>query len=88
MKFLVIWEWDTSDAREVSRRFVEEWKPPEGIEFLYPIHTLIGKNMSFAVIECDKSDYLQKIMSKWSDICTFETTPIIDSREAVNLAKQ
>ena len=80
MKFLVTWSWPCGNSKEVRERSAK-WKPVEGTKFLFPIHSLVGKNSAFTITEGDSIEQIVKNVETWTDICTYEIIPIIDSRE-------
>ena len=84
VKFLVMWWWKGENAQEVTERF-SKWTPPEYIKFLYPISTIIGANRAFCVGEVEKEEDLARAVLGWTDICTYEFYPIMDSAEIIKL---
>jgi len=87
LKLLVVWWWAPKNAKEVTDRFIE-WKAKGKYEILYPISTMIGMNKAFMVAEVDDIAEVQKDVAQWTDICTFKSIPIMDSREAVAIIRQ
>ena len=87
MKFLLILSWSTKDAKEVTERFTK-WKPVGDMKFLFPIHTIIGANKVFTIIESDSAELMYKNTATWADLGVFEIYPIMDSREAVALLQR
>ena len=87
MKFLMILSWCTKDAKEVTERFTK-WKPVGDMKFLFPIHTIIGANKVFTIIESDSAELMYKNTATWADLGVFEIYPIMDSREAVALLQR
>jgi len=83
VRFLLIWSWDPANAREVSRRFIEEFKPPEGIKFLYPISTMLGANKGFTIFEAEREEAINRAVRGWLDLCTFDIYPIMKSEDAI-----
>ena len=84
VKCLMTWSWKGKNAAEVTQRF-KNWKPIGNVEFYYPIHTLIGANKAFTVLEVDDINTLAKNLRDWGDICVFEVSPIMDSRELLSM---
>lgn len=84
MKFLMVYWWSNENARAVTERFME-WKPKGKWKTLYPISTMIGRNRGFQVIEADDLAEVNKDLSAWSDLCTFDCIPIMDSVDAVKI---
>ena len=86
MKFLTIWHWSNENTREVAKRYME-WKDQGNYKVLYPDSTMVGRNKAFNITEADDLAEVQKDLSKWTDLCTFEIIPIMDSREAVAVSR-
>ena len=84
VKFLLIWSWAPKNTREVNERF-KQWKPVGDVKFLFPIHTIIGANKGFTIIDAENAEVMVRNTAPWTDICTFEFYPIIDAREAMAL---
>jgi len=84
MKFLVTWYWNCEDRKEVAERFAK-WKPAADTKFLFPIHSIIGANAAFTVVEGSDTEQMVRNVDPWSDICTYEISPIIDSRELAKI---
>ncbi len=87
MKMLVVWWWDPKNAKEVTERFTK-WETKGKYKVLYPISTMIGRNKAFGVTEVDDIAELQKDLAMWTDLCTFECIPIMDSTDAVAVSLQ
>ena len=87
VKFLMMLSWSTKDAKEVTERFTK-WKPVGDMKFLFPIHTMIGANKVFAIIESDSVELVYTNTAPWTDLCVFEFYPIIDSRESMALLQR
>lgn len=83
MKFLVTWSWKAKNGREVTERF-KEWQPAGG-KFLFPIHTIIGENKAFTVVEIDSTETMAKNIQGFTDLCVFRFSPIMESRKLVSL---
>ena len=84
MKFLLMLSWCTKDAKEVTERF-KKWKPVGDMKFLFPIHTIIGANKVFTIVESNSVELMYKNTASWTDVCVFEVYPIIDTRESMAL---
>ena len=78
------WTWNGKDAVEVTERF-KKWKPTGNVKFYYPIHTVVGANKAFTVIEVDDIKTLAKNLWDFGDICVFDISPIMDSKELVSM---
>lgn len=84
VKCLMTWWWQGKDAKEVSERF-SKWKPKGDVKFYFPIHTILGANKAFSVIEVDDIETMARNLRDWADICTYDIRPIMDSRELMSL---
>jgi len=85
VKLLVMWSWAPKNDREVTERF-KKLKLVGDVKILLPIHTIIGANRAFTIVDTDSAELMTRNTAPWTDICTFEFYPIIDSHEAVALA--
>jgi hypothetical protein len=84
MRFLTILTWKPEKAKEVTERF-KKWTPPEGLKWILPPHTIMGKNQTVSIVESDDPVVLAKIDRFWRDISTFETLPIMASSEIMKI---
>ena len=57
--------------------------PLKGVEFVYPVSTIIGANRGFTVIEAEREADIHRAVRGWLDLCTFDIYPIMRSEEAV-----
>ena len=87
MKILAVWWWAPKNAKEVTDRFMK-WKSTGKYKSLYPMSTMIGMNKAFMISDVDDIAEIQKDVAHWSDLCTFQFIPIMDSREAVAVSRQ
>lgn len=78
------WSWKGKDAKEVSERF-KAWKPVGKVTMHYPIHTVVGSRKAFAVVEVDDITVLARNLRQWTDICKYDISPIMNSRDLVAL---
>ena len=83
MKFLMVWWWTNENAKEVTARF-SKWKQKGKQKALYPMSTMVGRNKAFAVVETDDVAELYKDIRDWTDLCTYDIIPIMDSRAAIS----
>jgi hypothetical protein len=83
MKFLVTWNWSCDCTKEAWERLVKE--PATKIKFVYPLHVIVGANTGFAVVEEDSIENMAKTAEAWTDLMTFEISPIMDAREVAKL---
>jgi len=87
LKFLSVWWWAPKNAKEVTERFMK-WKSRGKYKTLYPVSTMVGMNKAFQIVECDDIAEAQKDLAQWTDLCTFQIIPIMDSSEAVAVSRQ
>jgi hypothetical protein len=87
VKFLLTWWWKEENAQKVTERFMK-WKPVGDVKFLFPIHTIIGANKAFCVTEGVDPEQIARNIQPWTDICTFDISPIMDSREILALLRK
>jgi len=87
LKFLSVWWWAPKNAKEVTERFMK-WKSRGKYKTLYPVSTMVGMNKAFQIVECDDIAEAQKDVAQWTDLCTFQIIPIMDSSEAVAVSRQ
>jgi hypothetical protein len=80
----MVWWWKGKDAKAVSDRF-KDWKPKGDVKFHFPIHTILGENKAFSVVELDNIETMARNLRDWTDICTYDISPIMDSREYISL---
>ena len=81
------WSWSCENSQKVMDRFMK-WKPVGDPKIIFPIHTAIGQNWAFCVVDQPDIVNMVKNVQPWTDICTFEITPIMDSRELVAATRE
>ena len=84
VKCLMTWSWKGKNAAEVTERF-RKWEPIGNVKFYYPIHSVLGANKAFTIVEVDDAQTMAKNLNTWTDICTYKISPIIDSKELVSM---
>jgi hypothetical protein len=84
MRFLTVFTWKSEKAKEITERF-KKWTPPEGLKWILPPHTIMGKNQTVSIVELDDPVVLAKIDRFWRDIGIFETNPIMASSEIMKI---
>ena len=84
VKCLMTWCWKGKNGKEVTERF-RKWKPKGDVKFYFPIHTIMGENRAFTVIEVDDVKTLAVNLRDWTDLCTYDISPIMDSREYISM---
>ncbi|MFQ6075538.1 MAG: DUF3303 domain-containing protein [Candidatus Bathyarchaeia archaeon] len=71
--------------RELTKRSTT-WKLPAGdYKILFPPHNVIGAKELFFAIETDDIEFLAKWIRPWTDISTWEISPIMDTVEFLAL---
>ena len=84
MRFFTLLTWKPERAKEVTERF-RKWTAPAGLKWILPPHTILGKNQTVSIVETDDPVVLAKVDRAWRDIATFESLPIMDSREIMKI---
>lgn len=84
MKFLMTWYWANENALEVRKRY-STFNDEGKYKTLYPTSTMIGRNMAFMVFETDDIAEVTKLTAKWTDVCTFDVIPIMDSNDLIKI---
>jgi hypothetical protein len=83
MVYMIIEDFHHADPVPVYRRLRERGRQqPEGLTYL---GSWITQDLSrcYQVMECDDRALLEQWMSRWSDVMSFQVTPVITSPEAV-----
>ncbi|MFQ5976528.1 MAG: DUF3303 domain-containing protein [Candidatus Heimdallarchaeota archaeon] len=85
-KYTVFWLVRSKEnvSNEVRDRFMQEG-PPQNIDYLYPISTILGKNKAFCIAEVASADAIVKATGNWTDLCIFKFMPIMESADALKL---
>jgi hypothetical protein len=68
--------------QKVTDRFIE-WKPVGDPKIISSIHTAIGQNWAFCIVDQSNVMNMVKNVSPWTDIFTFAIISIMDSRELI-----
>ncbi|MHA2500842.1 MAG: DUF3303 domain-containing protein [Candidatus Hodarchaeales archaeon] len=84
MKFLIVWSWKENVSNEVRDRFMQ-LGPPQNIDFLYPISSILGRNKAFCIAEVASADDIVKATGNWTDLCIFKYMPIMEVVDAMKL---
>jgi hypothetical protein len=82
MHYLVIETFAGGDPAPVYSRFRERGRlAPPGLEYVGSWVTPDGKQC-YQVMECEDRELLDRWISNWSDLVSFEVIPVITSAEA------
>jgi hypothetical protein len=87
VKFLVMSRWAPETVAK-NREQMTKMKPPtlEG-KFLFPVHTIVGTNSAFFVVETNSIEDVVRLTYPWTPMMTIETHPIMDSSELEKFAR-
>ena len=78
MKFMVLWTFKPSAAKDVIARFSETGgMPPEGVTMISRFHAISG-NGGFALAESDDPIAMGSWTRQWNDLMSFEIVPVVD----------
>ncbi len=78
MLFHITWQFDSTQRNDAQQRFGETGAPPpEGVSMLGRWHSVAGLE-GFLVAESADAVAIGKWMQDWSDVLTFEVTPVVD----------
>ncbi|MDF1537483.1 MAG: DUF3303 family protein [Candidatus Thorarchaeota archaeon] len=76
MKFLI--EWETKpEERQILTKLLKEYKQPEEVKTIFPIHNCVGSGRGLAIAETDSVEALQKMLSSFLDHVSYVVTPIV-----------
>ncbi len=76
MKFLIEWESKPED-RQTLLKILKEYKQPEDVKTIFPIHSCVGSGRGVAIAETDSAEALHKSLSFFLNHINYVVTPII-----------
>lgn len=81
-KYMVRYELHASNRNEAIKRFVDgaAMQPPEGVTDVARYHSADG-NQGWAIAETDDPVSLVDWLLHWTDIISYEVTPVITDEE-------
>lgn len=87
VKFLLVGRWKEESVPKIRERMMKV-KPPslEG-KYIFPMHTIVGTNSAFAVMETNSIEDVVKSTWPWTDLIKFDTRPIMDNMELAKFAQ-
>lgn len=87
MRFMTCWTFKPEASRAAIARFKETGGfPPEGVTMVVRYHDVAG-NRGWAISECDDPVAASKWCHDWSDLLTFEVTPVLDDQQITEVLK-
>ena len=87
MRFMTSWTFKPEASREAIARFKETGGyPPKGVTMVARYHDVAG-NRGWAISECDDAVAASKWCHDWSDLLTFEVTPVLDDQQITEVLK-
>ncbi len=76
MKFLIEWETEPEDRKTILKILKNEYKQPDEVKTLFPIHNCVGSARGLAIAETDSVEALQKMLDVFLDVVSFVVTPL------------
>ncbi|WP_445474052.1 DUF3303 domain-containing protein [Methanococcoides methylutens] len=83
MLFMDIITWDPKDNAEVGNRFLN-WKYPEGIKVISEWQDL-SSCRSIIVYDAENSEAYAYATIPWMDICRFDSFPVMDPAQSIDI---
>jgi len=87
MKFLVMARWTPKSVPKLRERMMKFYTLSLEGKFLFPLHTIVGTNTSFCIIETNSIGDVVRLTHPFTDLATFYTRPIEESMELEKIAK-
>ena len=85
MLFHITYEFSTEDRDVVQKRFKETGAPPsEGVTMHGRWHAVAG-HVGFLIAESSDAVAIGKWMQSWTDLLSFEITPVITDEEVAEV---
>ena len=85
MKYLSTWVYDPSCVEAITERFMQTGgKAPEGVTMLGRWFDVAG-GRGYALSESTDPIAMAKWTREWSDLMSFEVTPVLDDEQMVQL---
>jgi hypothetical protein len=82
MIYMIIEDFHDADPVSVYRRFRDRGRQlPDGLKY---VGSWVTQDLArcYQVMECDDPVLLDRWMSRWSDLMSFQVIPVITSRDA------
>ena len=76
MKFLIEWETKPEDRKTLLKLLREDYKQPEEVKTVFPIHNCVGSARGLAIAETDSIEALQKMLDVFLDHVSYVVTPL------------
>ena len=81
MQFHISWTISAENRNAAEARFKETGAlPPEGVKLVSRYHD-VGRRRGFMIVESDDAGAVAAYLRQWTDLLTFETTPVISDEE-------
>ena len=85
MLFHITFEFSPHERDQAQKRFKETGAPPtEGVTMLGRWHSVAG-HIGFLVAESSDALAIGKWMQSWTDLLSFEVTPVLTDEEAAEM---
>lgn len=83
MKYITTWIYEPSNVEAITERFKKTGgQPPEGVTMLGRWFDVAG-GRGFALTESTDPIAMSKWTRDWSDLMSFEVTPVLDDEQMV-----
>jgi hypothetical protein len=81
-KYMIRWNWPPEHRNEVIKRFTEgsAMQPPDGLSVVGRWHAAAGGG-GWGVLETDDPKTIADWFLHWSDVLSYEATPVIPDEE-------
>ena len=76
MKFLIEWK-NKPEHRKTLLKLLKEYKQPEELKTIFPIHHCVGSNRGIAIVEANKAEPIQQALGMFNDYIDYDVTPIL-----------
>ena len=85
MQFMVTYSIDIPQRAQAEARFLETGAvPPEDVQMLGRWHCT-GERRGFMLIESNELSGITKFMRDWSDLLSFQITPVISDEQMAQI---
>lgn len=88
-KYMVSWQFPGDNRNEAIERFTEgsRMQPPEGVVHIARWHSVEG-DAGWGVVETSDPKHLADWLLHWSDLLSYQVTPVISDEELGELFKK
>lgn len=88
MKYITSWIYDPSNVDAITERFQQTGgMPPDGVTMLGRWFDVAG-GRGYALSESDNPVAMAKWVRGWSDLMSFEITPVVDDEQMMQVLQE